>query len=272
MSDPALPLLLEPDQLEPRLDGDGLLVVDLSDSATHMSCHVPGAVHLDYGALVMARPPAMGLLPDDSELSQTLGALGVTPETHVVAYDGEGNAKASRLLWTLDVVGHRRFSLLNGGLHAWLNEGHPTEDQVNPPRPGAYRAVAGSDCLAARDYVLERLDDPDVVILDARSTAEFDGLDQRAARAGHIPGAVNLEWTQAIDRERNLRLKREDELRAMYEGLGVTPDKEIITHCHTHHRSSHTYVALKTLGFGRLKGYAGSWSEWGNDPDVPIER
>jgi thiosulfate/3-mercaptopyruvate sulfurtransferase len=115
------------------------------------------------------------------------------------------------------------------------------------------------------------LDDPEVVVLDVRTPAEFAGDDVRAARGGHIPGAVNMDWTLAIDRGRNLRLKPEGDLRRMLEELGVTPDKEVIVHCQTHHRSAHTYMVLKSLGYPRIRGYDGSWSEWGNDQNTPIE-
>ncbi len=128
-----------------------------------------------------------------------------------------------------------------------------------------------SDVVADKAYILAHLDDLGVVILDTRSPAEFSGIDIRAARGGHIPGAINMDWILAMDRERNLRLKSEVELRGILENLGITPDKEVITHCQTHHRSSHTYVTLKALGFPRIKGYPGSWSEWGNDLELPIE-
>ncbi len=110
-----------------------------------------------------------------------------------------------------------------------------------------------------------------VVILDTRSPAEFSGIDRRAARGGHIPGAVNMDWSVALDRERNLRLKPAVELRGILDNLGITPDKEVITHCQTHHRSSHTYLMLKALGYPRTRGYPGSWSEWGNDLELPTE-
>ena len=121
------------------------------------------------------------------------------------------------------------------------------------------------------DYVLQRLGDPTVAILDARSVAEYDGKDKRARRVGHIPGAVNLNWTTTIDQTRKMRLKEQQELRKMLSAIGVTPDKEVIVYCHTHHRSSHTYIMLKALGFPNVKAYPGSWSEWGNHPDTPIE-
>ena len=126
-----LPLIVEPGELERVLGRHDVLVVDLGNQPTHARSHVPGAVHLEYGRIVTARPPAMGLVPDDQQLGEALSSVGMRPDTHVVAYDDEGNGKACRLLWTLDVVGHRNFSLLNGGLNAWLNGGHRTEDGLN---------------------------------------------------------------------------------------------------------------------------------------------
>jgi thiosulfate/3-mercaptopyruvate sulfurtransferase len=110
-----------------------------------------------------------------------------------------------------------------------------------------------------------------VAIIDARSPAEYSGRDKRAERAGHIPGAVNLNWTTAMDQPRKLRLKQEEVLRQMLSDLGVTPDKEVIVYCQTHHRSSHTYIMLKALGYPNVKAYPGSWAEWGNSPETPIE-
>ena len=271
MSLPNVPLILEPDELELNLDDENLLVVDLCDQSTFASNHVPGAVHLEYGRIVRARPPAMGLLPDSAHLSEVLTSIGLTPQTHVVAYDDQGNGKAARLLWTLDVIGHVGFSLLNGGLPAWINEGHPTEHGSNQPPNGKYNATRLPHAIADKSYILSSFDDPDIVVLDVRTPAEYSGLDCRAARGGHIPGAINMDWTLTMDRSRNLRLKPEDELRKMLLDLGITPDKEVIAHCQTHHRSAHTYIVLKSLGYSRIKGYDGSWSEWGNDPEVPID-
>ncbi len=210
-------------------------------------------------------------MPDDDSLAEALSSIGLTPERHVVAYDDAGNGKACRLLWTLDVLGHDRFSLLDGGLHAWLNEAHRTEAGLAKPRRGGYPVARRPEPVADRGYILAHLEDPEVVVLDTRTPAEFAGADQRAARGGHIPGAVNMDWLLAVDRHRNLRLKSAAELRALLEARGVTPDKEIITHCQTHHRSAHTYIVLKALGYPRIKGYPGSWAEWGNDPTLPIE-
>lgn len=271
MAQALLPLIVEPAELEKRLGAENLLIVDLSRPEIYTQAHLPGAVHLDYAQIIAARPPAMGVLPSAAQLSEVLGSIGATPDIHIVAYDDEGGGRAARLLWTLEVIGHPRYSLLNGGLHAWINEQHPVNaEPVRRPR-SSYPVTFSDDIVADKNYILERLRDPGVVIVDARTPAEYRGETKRAERAGHIPGAVNFDWVNAIDRTRNLRLKSAEELTRVLSQLGVTPDKEVIAYCQTHHRSAHTYIVLKSLGYPRVRGYPGSWSEWGNSRDTPIE-
>jgi len=271
MAQALLPLIVEPAELEKHLGAESLLIVDLSRPETYAQAHLPGAVHLEYAQIVAARPPAMGMLPGAAQLSEVLGSIGATPDSHIVAYDDEGGGRAARLLWTLDVIGHPHYSLLNGGLHAWINERHPVNaGPVQRPR-SSYPVTISDGVVADKKYILERLRNPGVVIVDARSPAEYRGENRRAERAGHIPGAVNFDWMNEIDRTRNLRLKPAEELKQLLSRLGVTPDKEVIAYCQTHHRSAHTYIMLKNLGYPRVRGYPGSWSEWGNSPDTPIE-
>ena len=122
---------------------------------------------------------------------------------------------------------------------------------------------------ASRDYLQGRLGAADLAIWDARSPAEFSGEKLLAARGGHVPGAVNFEWTAGMDPQRGLRIR--EDMAQVLERLGITKDKEVITHCQTHRRSGFTYLVAKALGYPRVRAYAGSWSEWGNLPDTPIE-
>jgi thiosulfate/3-mercaptopyruvate sulfurtransferase len=248
------------------------LIVDLSRASTYQQTHIPGAVHLDYAQIVAADKPVMGLLPDDTTLQKVFSSIGLQPDHHVVAYDDEGGGKACRLLWTLAVIGHRQYSLLDGGLINWANEKRPLSYEPVTVTPGDYRITQHDDSVIAdKQYILEHLDDPDIMLLDARSAEEYSGAKRYAARGGHIPGAVNLDWLAAIDRQHNARLLPAARCRALLEANGFTPDKEIITYCQTHHRSAFSFIMLKILGYPRVRGYPGSWSEWGNRQDTPVE-
>ncbi len=271
MTQSPLPLIVEPTELAGNPAAEKLLLVDLCRPETYAQAHIPGAVHLDYRQIVAARPPAMGMLPDEARLSEAFSAIGLTPESHVVAYDDEGGGRAARLLWTLDVIGHRRYSLLNGGLHAWLNDRLPVSAEPAQRPRSQYAAKFHDAAVADKNYIARHLRDPDRVIVDARTPAEYRGETRRAERAGHIPGALNFDWVNAIDQARSLRLKPAEELKRTLLELGVTPEKEAIVYCQTHHRSAHTYIVLKSLGYPRVRGYPGSWSEWGNSPETPIE-
>ncbi len=267
-----LPLVVEPPRLAARIEDPAVIVLDLRAPELFAAGHVPGALNTDYSSFVAARPPAMGLLPDLHRLSEVFAELGVRYDTTVVAYDDEGGGRASRVVWTLHALGHRKASVLNGGISAWTAAGLPLEREEVAELVSDFEAVlADPSVVATKEYILSRLGDNDLVLLDTRTEAEFQGLDVRAARGGHIPGAINRNWTDNIDRANHAKLLPDDKLRSDMTALGVTPDKEVVVYCQTHHRSAHTYVALKHLDFPRVRGYAGAWSEWGNDPDTPIE-
>ena len=271
MSIDDLPLLLEPEALEPLLARAGLHVVSLCKDSTYGQLHIPGAVHLAYAAITASRGMTHGLLPATEQLESVLAAHGIGNDAWVVAYDDEGGGNASRLLWTLEALGHKRYSLLNGGLHAWANERHPLSRESVQPAAAVFRANPDSTPLADAPYIQQRLDNDDLALWDARSLNEYRGISRFAQFAGHIPGAVNLDWFEVMDRENNLRLKPAARLREILTRLGLTPDKEIVTYCQTHHRSSLAWFVLKYLEYPQAKGYPGSWSDWGNRADTPKE-
>ena len=267
-----LPLILEPETLAQSLDqDDNLLIVDLSDPQHYAQGHIPGAVHAHPRETRGAASPVPGLLPEPAELEALLGRIGLTPQHHVIAYDDEGGGWAGRFLWLLDCAGYSDFSLLNGGRIAWVAEGYPTTTETPDPRPTEPHITPRSEPTAGMQDVLSAIDAGDITIWDARSPEEYRGERQTAARNGHIPGAVNLEWTELMDPGRNYRLLPEDRLRAKLHEHGIAPNAGIITHCQSHHRSGLTYVVAKALGYPEVRAYAGSWAEWGNRSETPIE-
>lgn len=270
MSD--LALIIEPDELEQHLNDDNLLIIDLCKHSQYVQAHIPGAAFLEYGHITGMNKPTMGLLPDEDQLSHILATLGMTADTHVVAYDEEGGGKAARLIWTLHAAGHMKTSLLNGGLISWANEGHPLSNEAVHTQPSEYKiSYSNMNVVADTDYILNNLENDQVRLLDARSLPEYDGSKKFAERGGRIPGAIRFEWTDGMDRQHNYRLLPDDVLSSKLNELGFTTDKEIIVYCQTHHRSALSYLMLKQLGYEKVRGYPGSWSEWGNRMDTPVE-
>ena len=265
-----LPLIIEPEQLEAVLDDPGLLIVDLCQSQTYAQLHVPGAVHVRPAELVEGVAPATGKLAPLDRLEAVFSRIGYRPDLHVVAYDDEGGGWAGRFLWTLEVIGHRRFSYLNGGLHAWYREGHPVESEPATREATRVRLSIDDGPIAELEEVLASLEDEAVSIWDARSPEEYAGTKLAAKRGGHIPGAFNLDWLETMDRARNLRLLPLEVLRERLQDKGVRSGDRIITHCQSHHRSGLTWLIAKALGH-EAKGYHGSWAEWGNRDDTPVE-
>lgn len=268
------PLLLEPEDLQPLLADDSLLIIDQSKLDTYLNTHVPGAVHLDFKELQLGKQPTPGALPSLEQLSKVFSDLGLTKDKHVIAYDDEGGGWAGRLIWVLDMIGHKHYSYLNGGIHAWLQAGLATEQGQQEAVTSQYKvSTLDTHFALTKEQILATLASEsqrnNFAIWDARSEAEYTGEKVISARGGHIPGAVNYEWTRGMNPEKGLRINDLEEFEALLNSLGLTKDKIIATHCQTHHRSGFTYLVGKILG-RNMKAYAGSWAEWGNDESVPI--
>lgn len=253
-----------------KLNGNSkLLIVDLCSAEKYREGHISHAVHLDTARLMAGGKPAPGLLPPLESLSTLFAQIGLSPETHVVCYDDEGGPWAGRFIWTLDVIGHQYYSYLNGGKTAWLADGFALQTEENVPKPAVPRALTvDTQYLATYEDILARIDNADFLVWDARSQEEYTGSKNLAARGGHIPRAVHCEWTELLDKEKGLRLRAD--LAQYLQQKNITPDKKIVTHCHTHRRSGLTYLAAKSLGYQNIAAYPGSWSEWGNNDNLPV--
>jgi thiosulfate/3-mercaptopyruvate sulfurtransferase len=272
MADVSISILIEPKVLYSRLSDPDLRVVDLCESSDFQDQRVPGSMHVDYSEIVDGTKPATGQVPSNERLQRLTRRLGLRDELHIVAYDDEGSGRAARLVWTLYLLGHRCASVLNGGIHAWLHEGCPVTPAGTAGTSTEPAHFAIDDrVLATQEYILSRLGTPGFALLDARTWEEYQGSRVLAKRGGHIPGAVHLNWLDTIDGAGQLRLKTDHELTTMLSQRGIAPDHEIVVYCQTHHRSAHSWMMLRHLGYSRVRGYAGSWSEWGNDARTPIE-
>jgi len=266
-----LPLIIEPSQLATQLENSNLLILDLGKLDTYQNAHVPGAIHVPPSDIQLGVPPAPGLLPEPERLSLLFSRLGLTPETHVVVYDDDGGPWAGRMIWVLDAIGHKHYSFLNGGIHAWLAEQCPVETQANEGNGTDY-IVGQLDLSGTIDkaQLLQAIEQNSIQIWDARSMAEYTGEKAVSKRGGHLPGAKSYEFTRALDSDAHLKLRDLATVKQELNELGINGEKIIVTHCQTHRRSGLTYVICKELGWP-VQAYAGSWSEWGNDESTPIE-
>jgi thiosulfate/3-mercaptopyruvate sulfurtransferase len=249
--------------------GHGVLkVLDVRLGEAFAMGHIDGAIHFSvYGVNTYDSDPAP-LRSFAHMWAFLLSQRGITPEDEVVVCGNVSGMSAARAFWFLEYLGYTRVHLLDGGFQRWFGEGRSvTRDAVAPtPKPCRYELIPSR--VASHADVLAAIDDPDVVILDTRSRAEWLGQDARATRNGTIPGAIHQDWNAHLSEAGCFELP--DRLASLFSALGCTPDKEVIAFCNTGYRSAHAYLALRLLGYPRVRNYVGSWQEWGNREGCPV--
>ena len=258
--------------------GIRLVEVDV-DTAAYDEGHISGAVGLNWQTQLCDQVRRDILTKDQFE--QLCQDNGISNDTTVIFYGDNNNWFATYALWQFRYYGHdeSKLKVMNGGRQKWIDEGRELATDTSSPAATDYKAKFPDDNVrATKDHVLPTLDQGIVNLVDVRSPAEFTGeiiappgLPETAQRPGRIPGAANIPWATAVAEDGTF--KSYDELKEIYEGAGVDPDKETVAYCRIGERSSHTWFALKyLLGYEKVRNYDGSWTEWGNLIGAPIAK
>ncbi|MFQ5858055.1 MAG: sulfurtransferase [Anaerolineae bacterium] len=257
-----------------HLDDPDVRLIDVSArEEVYNEGHLPGAVFVGWNRdLTNPNDPVKGQILSADDLSALLSRLGVEKDDTVVFYDGTSNLFAARAYWVLKYYQHPNVRVYNGGTKKWIADDQELTTSNSTFSQSKY--VAGEpdpEIRTTGEYVLAHLDDQNSVLCDTRSAKEYAGVDARSARGGHIPGAINVDWVNSVNQDGTF--KDAQTLRTLYEGAGFDPDKEIITYCQTGVRGAHTWFVLRELlGYPTVRNYDGSWEEWGNIAELPIER
>ena len=265
-------VLVDAAWLQTRLADPGVRVVEVGGAPRDYAAgHIPGSVFLSMGALSDPDDAIQGQIATRDQVSAALSGIGVEPSQTVVLVDRQNNLQSARAYWVLKYYQHPSVRLLNGGIPKWTADGGAIDAEAVEVVASTYTAgPADEDVRTSWQYVVDHVEDPQTLICDARSPDEFLGRDVRAARGGHVPGSVNLEWTVAVQSDGTF--KSAGDLFSLYSRAGFTPDKQIITYCQSGVRGAHTWFVLhELLGYPSVRNYDGSWNEYGNNPDSPIE-
>lgn len=264
-------LLVSADELNSMLNEENFLLIDARADST--GPFVEGAVHF-------AAVPELGD-PDHEVANYMIGPdqfqakmrdLGLNNEDHVVIMDEGNNLAAARLFYALEYYGFSNASLLNGGLAAWQENEYPTSDGPETvSETGNFTAEVQSSRFCDFETVMAASSDPDKIVFDVRSEGEYTGEVERAEKSGHIPNAINLEWSNVLESEGVPYFKSASEIQELYTTAGLTPEKEIIPHCQTNVRGSHAYFTLRLMGYDSVRPYEASWAEYGNREESVVE-
>jgi thiosulfate/3-mercaptopyruvate sulfurtransferase len=275
----AKPVLVTTDWVAEHLTDDKVVVAEVDENTDlYEEGHISGAVKLHWKDDL--QDPIERDVIEKEAFEQLLGSRGVGNDTTVVVYGDKNNWFAAYAYWYLKIYGHEDVRILDGGRQKWIDEGRELTTAAPQVSPATYTAVDRDESIRARrDAVLANLGNHEIALVDVRSPQEYAGElmappgyeQEGASRTGHIPSAQSIPWAQAVRDDGTF--KSADELKALYEGKGVTPDKAVTAYCRIGERSAHTWFVLRELlGYQDVRNYDGSWTEWGNLVEVPIER
>jgi thiosulfate/3-mercaptopyruvate sulfurtransferase len=278
MADYAKDVLVDTQWVENHLSDDSVRIVEVDENpALYAEAHIPGAIGFDWKRDLQNQVKRDFLGPE--EFGELFGSHGVSNDHTIVLYGDRNNWFAAYTYWYFLYYGHEKVKLMNGPREKWISEGRPTSTDVPSYEPQEFIAQEGNEAIRAyRDEVQAALGE-DVRLVDVRSPQEYSGEliamagyeQEGAQRAGHIPGAASVPWAQAVQEDGTF--KSPDELRELYTQKGVIDGSPIIAYCRIGERSAHTWFVLhELLGNDDVRNYDGSWTEWGNMVNVPIEK
>ena len=268
------PRLIETQELQNITNHPSVRIIDMRTSLPdYLKGHVPNAVYLHFENLMAPDKGIPDQAPDRICLERLLGDnLSVSNNMWVILYSEKSNPNATFLAWTLDLLGHKKVGVVNGGWEKWISEKLPTTQEYPSPPPNKFFGKVIRDTLAEKKWVHDRLPSKNMVILDARPPKQYGGEEGEEIRRGHIPGAKNVFWETTLEGEEVRVWKKKEDLEKLFAESGVAKSKEVVIHCRTGREASHLYFTLKyVLGFPNVRLYRGSWVEWSADKKMPVK-
>ena len=256
---------------------NNLLIVDTRPFSSYSESHIPSAVNIDLMQFHWIDTSRSGIVQFNRQSKLLLSNIGVSKEKFIVFYDDISGMSAARGVWLLLYFSHKQVAMLDGGLKKWKTEGYRTETKSNPFVHSNFNGEPNSKVLADFARINSVIKSKRSFLIDARSKDEYDGSTIRAAHAGHIPTAINIDWNDNIDHGggdnggcSGGNFKSRDKLKQMYNK--IPKDAEVITYCQGGYRAANSFVVLKMLGYKNVRMYLGSWGEWGNRLHLPVEK
>jgi thiosulfate/3-mercaptopyruvate sulfurtransferase len=265
-------LLVSASQLSNMItSGEEILLVDArSETDSEL---IPGAVHFPaVSSLIDNDHPIEFYMVGPNRFQELMRGIGLDVYDEVVIYDAGNALSSARLFYALDYYGFSNASILNGGIQAWKEMNGELSESAATPEEGTFEVSVQEMLMCDFEYVAAAAESDDKVIFDARSLEEYTGDDERAAQSGHVPNAVHLVWNSVLESEGIPYFLPAEEIQEKYTALGITPDKEVIPHCHTNVRGSHAYFTLRLMGYDSVRPYEGSWSDYGNREGASVSR